>query len=42
MVNDHRMSLISFTGSTKVGKMIAQKVASRLGKVLLELGGNNA
>lgn len=36
------MKLICFTGSTAVGKIIATKVASRLGKTILELGGNNA
>lgn len=42
MVNDTRIPLISFTGSTAVGKQVAAKVASRLGKTILELGGNNA
>ena len=42
MVNDPRIPLISFTGSTAVGKQVAIKVASRLGRSLLELGGNNA
>ena len=42
IVNDKRVSLVSFTGSTKVGKLVAQKVGARLGKSLLELGGNNA
>ena len=42
MVNDRRIPLISFTGSTAVGKEVAAKVARRLGKSLLELGGNNA
>jgi aldehyde dehydrogenase (NAD+) len=42
MVNDHRLPLISFTGSTKVGRIINTKVAARFGKCLLELGGNNA
>ncbi|MGC1182259.1 aldehyde dehydrogenase family protein [Legionella sp.] len=42
MVNDKRISLISFTGSTPVGKQVAAKVAARLGKTILELGGNNA
>jgi aldehyde dehydrogenase (NAD+) len=42
MVNDQRIPLISFTGSTAVGKQVAAKVAARLGKTLLELGGNNA
>ena len=42
MVNDPRIPLISFTGSTAVGKQVAIKVASRLGRTILELGGNNA
>ncbi|KTD67425.1 aldehyde dehydrogenase [Legionella steelei] len=42
LVNDQRIPLISFTGSTAVGKQVAAKVASRLGKTILELGGNNA
>lgn len=41
-VNDKRIPLISFTGSTAVGKKVAAKVAGRLGKSILELGGNNA
>src|SRR5512138_411873 len=41
-VDDRRVDLISFTGSTAVGRQVAQKVAARLGKSLLELGGNNA
>ncbi|STX42423.1 piperidine-6-carboxylate dehydrogenase [Legionella donaldsonii] len=42
MVNDMRIPLISFTGSTAVGRQVAAKVAKRLGKTILELGGNNA
>ena len=42
MVNDSRIPLISFTGSTAVGKQVATKVAARLGRTILELGGNNA
>jgi aldehyde dehydrogenase (NAD+) len=42
MVNDARIPLISFTGSTAVGKKVAAQVAARLGKTILELGGNNA
>ncbi len=42
MTADTRIPLISATGSTRMGKIVAQKVASRLGKSLLELGGNNA
>jgi aldehyde dehydrogenase family 7 protein A1 len=42
MVEDKRIPLISFTGSTRVGKIIRQKVNDRFGTCLLELGGNNA
>ena len=42
MVADKRIPLISFTGSTAVGRQIATKVAARLGRTILELGGNNA
>ncbi|MCF4100536.1 aldehyde dehydrogenase family protein [Gillisia sp. M10.2A] len=42
MTSDKRMPLISATGSTRMGKIVASKVAERLGKTLLELGGNNA
>src|SRR6056297_2730102 len=41
-VDDERIDLVSFTGSTAVGRKVAQRVAARLGKSLLELGGNNA
>src|ERR1700678_2832501 len=41
-VDDRRVALVSFTGSTHVGRQIGVKVAERLGKSLLELGGNNA
>jgi aldehyde dehydrogenase (NAD+) len=41
-VEDRRVALISFTGSTEVGRKVGEKVAARLGKSLLELGGNNA
>jgi aldehyde dehydrogenase (NAD+) len=41
-VEDARVALISFTGSTPVGRDVGQRVAARLGKSLLELGGNNA
>ena len=41
-VEDRRVALVSFTGSTEVGRQIGVKVAQRLGKSLLELGGNNA
>jgi len=42
MATDERVSLISATGSTAMGKSVASTVAQRLGKSLLELGGNNA
>jgi aldehyde dehydrogenase (NAD+) len=42
MTTDNRIPLISATGSIRMGKIVAQKVAARLGKSLLELGGNNA
>lgn len=42
MTKDTRIPLISATGSTRMGKIVAQEVAARLGRSLLELGGNNA
>jgi len=42
MTKDERVPLISATGSTRMGKIVAKEVAGRLGKTLLELGGNNA
>ncbi|MEM1325090.1 MAG: aldehyde dehydrogenase family protein [Bacteroidota bacterium] len=42
LTSDTRVPLISATGSTRMGKSVAQTVAARLGKILLELGGNNA
>ncbi|MBL0355370.1 MAG: aldehyde dehydrogenase family protein [Chitinophagaceae bacterium] len=42
MSNDTRIPLMSATGSTRMGKALAATVAERLGKSLLELGGNNA
>lgn len=42
MADDNRLPLISATGSTRMGKAVATAVAARLGKSLLELGGNNA
>eukprot|EP01095_Lingulamoeba_sp_RSL-Kostka_P005671 TRINITY_DN1712_c0_g1_i1.p1 TRINITY_DN1712_c0_g1~~TRINITY_DN1712_c0_g1_i1.p1 ORF type:complete len:540 (+),score=219.62 TRINITY_DN1712_c0_g1_i1:171-1790(+) len=42
MINDKRMDLISFTGSTKIGRMVGTKVQERFGRHILELGGNNA
>jgi aldehyde dehydrogenase (NAD+) len=41
-VDDRRVALVSFTGSTQVGRQVAVRVAQRLGRSLLELGGNNA
>ncbi len=41
-VDDKRIPLISFTGSTHVGRMVGERVARRMGRSLLELGGNNA
>lgn len=42
LVNDKRISLISFTGSTEIGRGVSTKVHSRFGRTILELGGNNA
>ena len=42
MINDPRLPLVSFTGSVRVGRHVAQTVAGRLGRTILELGGNNA
>ncbi|MEA3410933.1 MAG: aldehyde dehydrogenase family protein [Pseudomonadota bacterium] len=42
LVDDRRVALLSFTGSTRVGRRVAERVASRLGRSLLELSGNNA
>lgn len=42
LINDTRIPLISATGSTKMGRHVAEAVARRLGRSLLELGGNNA
>jgi len=41
LLNDARIPLISFTGSTAVGRHVAQTVAARMGRTILELGGNN-
>ncbi len=41
-VNDKRINLVSFTGSTAIGREVGAKVAARMGRSLLELGGNNA
>ena len=42
MSTDHRVPLVSATGSTRMGKIVGATVAGRLGRSLLELGGNNA
>ena len=42
MTKDQRVPLISATGSTRMGKIVSKTVGARLGKSLLELGGNNA
>src|ERR1022692_859867 len=41
LVRDPRIPLISFTGSTEVGRHVSEVVAQRLGRTILELGGNN-
>jgi aldehyde dehydrogenase (NAD+) len=41
LVEDRRIPLISFTGSTEVGRHVAEVIARRMGKAILELGGNN-
>ena len=40
--NDKRISLVSFTGSTRIGRHVSKTVAERFGNTILELGGNNA
>jgi aldehyde dehydrogenase family 7 protein A1 len=42
LIQDKRLSLISFTGSTSIGRHISEVVHSRFGRTILELGGNNA
>ncbi len=42
LVSDPRVPLVSATGSTRMGRLVGPKVAARFGRVLLELGGNNA
>jgi len=42
LVNDPRIPLVSATGSVRMGKIVGAKVAARLGRTILELGGNNA
>ena len=41
LINDPRVSLVSFTGSTKMGRHVSETVSKRFGKTILELGGNN-
>jgi aldehyde dehydrogenase (NAD+) len=41
LIHDRRIPLVSFTGSTEVGRQVAEVVAGRLGRCILELGGNN-
>src|SRR4051812_37146476 len=42
LVDDPRVALVSATGSTRMGRALAPRVAARFGRALLELGGNNA
>jgi len=42
MVDDHRVKVVSATGSTRMGRDVAQRCATRLARTILELGGNNA
>ncbi len=42
LLNDPRIPLVSFTGSTKVGRHVSEAVSRRFGSTILELGGNNA
>jgi len=42
LINDRRIALVSATGSTKMGRHVGEAVTRRLGRTLLELGGNNA
>ena len=42
LVDDPRVALVSATGSTRMGREVAPRVAARFGRTLLELGGNNA
>ena len=41
LLNDKRIPLVSFTGSTKIGRHVSETVARRFGRTILELGGNN-
>lgn len=42
LIHDHRIPLVSATGSCRMGRRVAEVVGARLGRTLLELGGNNA
>lgn len=42
LLNDTRIPLVSFTGSTQIGRHVSETVAQRFGRSILELGGNNA
>ncbi len=42
MLEDSRLPLISYTGSVPIGRVVGEKVTHRLGRTILELGGNNA
>lgn len=42
IINDNRLTLISFTGSTNIGRHVSKTVHTRFGRTILELGGNNA
>ena len=42
LIDDERLKLISFTGSSSIGKTVASSVSGRFGRTILELGGNNA
>src|SRR6185503_9045606 len=42
LVEDRRVPLVSATGSSRMGKQVGPAVAARMGKTILELGGNNA
>ncbi len=41
LLEDRRVPLVSATGSTRMGRIVAETVGRRLGRTLLELGGNN-
>ena len=42
IINDPRLPLVSFTGSTRMGRRVSERTAARFGSTILELGGNNA